>query len=49
MDSSLDGFKANKIEDNIYLGDYKTAIDKEFLEKYQIKTILSIHEKEKIT
>jgi hypothetical protein len=46
MDSSLDKFNANKIEDNIYLGGYKTAIDKEFLKKYQIKRILSIHEKE---
>jgi hypothetical protein len=46
MDSSLDEFNANKIEDNIYLGDFKRATDKEFLEKYQIKRILSIHEKE---
>ncbi len=31
MDSSLDSFNANKIEDNIYFGGYETVIDKEFI------------------
>jgi hypothetical protein len=39
MDSRLDEFK---IEDNIYLSDETIAFDREFLQKYKIKRILSL-------
>jgi hypothetical protein len=46
MDSILNNLNVTKIEDNIYLSDQITACDQQFLEKFQIKRILTILEDE---
>jgi hypothetical protein len=38
----MSSYNFDKIEDNIYLGDIKTAENRQFLQQFKMNTILSL-------